>query len=50
MTQLIQILENRIRAQKRATLVKEVQAAQQEFEQGNCQSVTPEQLMGEILA
>ncbi|MEM9217079.1 MAG: hypothetical protein AAGD25_22375 [Cyanobacteria bacterium P01_F01_bin.150] len=46
---LIQILENRLRAQKRAALVKDVQDAQQEFEAGECKPVTPEQLMEEIL-
>ena len=48
--ELLRILKNRIRAQKRAILVKAVQEAQQEFEQGNCQPATPEQLMEEILS
>ena len=47
---LIRILQNRLREQKRADVVKDVQEAQQEFEQGECQPVTPEQLMKEILS
>jgi hypothetical protein len=45
---LIHILENRLRDQKRAALVQDVQEAQQEFATGQCQPVTPEQLMEEI--
>ncbi len=48
--ELLRILKNRIRAQKRAILVKAVQEAQQEFEQGNCQPATHEQLMEEIFS
>ena len=47
---LIRILQNRLREQKRADLVKDVREAEQEFAQGKCQSVTPEQLMKEILS
>lgn len=47
---LIRILQNRLREQKRADLVQEVNEAQQEFAQGKCQPVTPEQLMKEILS
>lgn len=46
---LIRILENRLRDQKRAVLVQDVQSAQQEFESGECSPTTPEQLMEEIL-
>lgn len=46
---LIHILENRLREQKRATVIRDVREAQQEFEAGNCQPTTPEQLMEEIL-
>ena len=47
---LIRILQNRLREQKRADVVKDVREAQQEFERGECQPVTPEQLMKEILS
>ena len=48
--ELLRILEHRLREQKRAALIKDVQEAQQEFAQGNCQPTTPEDLMKEILA
>lgn len=47
---LIHILQNRLRDRKRAALVRDVHEAQQEFAQGKCQPVTPEQLMKEILS
>ncbi|OPF18927.1 hypothetical protein B1L04_05735 [Microcystis aeruginosa KW] len=47
---LIHILQNRLRDQKRTELVRDVQAAQQEFAQGQCQPMTPEQIMEEILS
>ncbi len=47
---LIDILQNRLRAQKRAALVQDIQDAQQEFAQGKCHPTTPENLMEEILA
>lgn len=47
---LIRILQNRLKEQKRADVVKDVREAQQEFERGGCQPVTPEQLMKEILS
>jgi hypothetical protein len=47
---LVQILENRLREKKRNALVEDVTEAQEEFAQGKCQSVTPEQLMKEILS
>jgi GTP-binding protein EngB required for normal cell division len=46
---LIIILQNRLRERRRAERVRDVQEAQQEFAQGKCQPVTPEQLMEEIL-
>ena len=46
---LIRILQNRLREQKRSDLLRDVREAQQEFAQGKCQPVTPEQLMKEIL-
>lgn len=47
---LIQILQNRLRDRRRAELIKEVQEAQHEFALGQCQPVTPEQLMQELLS
>jgi hypothetical protein len=47
---LIHILQNRLREQKRMALVRDVQEAQQEFTQGQCQPMTPEQIMEEILS
>lgn len=47
---LIHILQNRLREQKRVELVRDIHEAQQEFAQGKCQPVTPEQLMQEILS
>lgn len=47
---LIRILQNRLREQKRADLVKDVVEAQQEFAQDKCKPITPEQLMKEILS
>ena len=47
---LIHILQNRLRDQKRTELVRDVQEAQQEFAQGQCQPMTPEQIMEEILS
>ncbi len=47
---LVHILKNRLRDRKRAALVKDVVEAQQEFAQGKCKPLTPEQIMEEILA
>lgn len=47
---LIRILQNRLREQKRADLISDVRESEQEFAQGKCQPVTPEQLMKEILS
>ena len=47
---LIRILQNRLREQKRADLISDVRKSEQEFAQGKCQPVTPEQLMKEILS
>ncbi|MEM7594718.1 MAG: hypothetical protein AAF383_25015 [Cyanobacteria bacterium P01_A01_bin.83] len=46
---LIRILQNRLREQKRADVIRDVRQSEQEFAQGKCQPVTPEQLMKEIL-
>ena len=47
---LIDILQNRLRDRRRADLVRDVREAQQEFAEGKCKTVTPEQLMKEILS
>ena len=47
--QLIHILKNRLRDQKRAELIKDIDEAQQEYAKGQCQPATPQQLMEEIL-
>jgi len=47
---LIIILQNRLRDRRRSERVRDVQEAQQEFAEGKCQPVTPEQLMEEILS
>ena len=47
---LIYLLQNRLREQKRAELVRDVDEAQQEFAQGKCKPATPEQIMEDILS
>ncbi len=47
---LIHILKNRLTEQKRVELVRDVQETEKEFTQGKCQSMTPEQIMEEILS
>lgn len=47
---LIRILQNRLREQKRADVIRDVRESEQEFARGECQPVTPEQLMKEILS
>jgi polyphosphate kinase len=47
---LIHILQNRLRDRRRAELIRDVREAQQEFALGQCQPVTPEELMAELLA
>ncbi len=46
---LVETLQHHLRALKRAELIQEVQTAQKEFAEGKCQTVTPEQLMAELL-
>ena len=43
------ILHRRIIERRREELVQDVQQAQQEFQAGACRSVTPEELMNEIM-
>ena len=45
---LREILHRRIAEWRREELVQDVQQAQQEFQSGQCRSVTPEELMNEI--
>jgi hypothetical protein len=47
---LIHILQNRVREQKRAVILQDVKDTQQEFSEGKCQPITPEALMDELLA
>ncbi len=47
---LVTILKNRLRERLRAELVKEIQEAKKEFEQGRVRPVTPDELMREILS
>ncbi len=47
--ELIRILQNRLREQKRTDLIRDVRESEQEFVKSECQPVTPEQLMNEIL-
>jgi hypothetical protein len=47
---LVHILQNRLRDRKRAALVKDVVEAQQEFAQGKCKPLIPQQIIEEILA
>jgi hypothetical protein len=47
---LVHILKNRLRDRKKAELIKDVAEAQQEFAQGKCKPLTPEQIIEEILS
>lgn len=47
---LIEILQKRLRDHRRTSLVKDVQEAQKEFSEGKCRTVTPAQLMEELLS
>jgi hypothetical protein len=47
---LLEVLHRRIVERRRAELTKDVQNAQQEFKEGGCKSVTPAELMQEILS
>ncbi len=44
------ILHRRILERRRAELVQDIQEAQQELQAGQCRSVTPEELMREIIS
>lgn len=45
---LVEVLKNRLRERRRAELAQDVQAAQKEFSEGRCQSVTSTELIKEI--
>ena len=47
---LTEVMHRRIVERKRAALVREIEAAQQEFEDDSCQPATPSDLMKEILS
>ena len=47
---LIEIIHRRIIERRREELAKEIQDAQREFQAGHCRSVTPDDLMAEILS
>jgi len=46
---LIQILESRLRDERRAQLVADVHEARREFASGNCVPATPDEIMRQIL-
>ena len=46
---LIEVLHQRFIAHRRAKLVKEIQNAQQEYQEGLCQAATPSEIIKEIL-
>ena len=46
---LIYILQSSLRDKHRDERIRDVKEAQQEFAEGKCQPVTPEELMEEIL-
>ncbi len=47
---LLDILNRRLIAQRRAELTKNIQNARREFQEGECRVVTPEELMAEIVS
>lgn len=47
---LIEVLHRRIIEHRREELAKEIQQAQQEFRAGQCQPVTPTELIKEIIS
>jgi hypothetical protein len=47
---LIEVLHRRLIEHRRAELAKEIQNAQQEYQEGRCQPATPSELMKEILS
>ncbi|KFD40942.1 hypothetical protein HX99_06590 [Peptococcaceae bacterium SCADC1_2_3] len=47
---LMEVLHRRLIEHRRAELAKEIQDAQQEYQEGRCQPATPSELMKEILS
>lgn len=47
---MLDILHRRVTENRRKELVKEVQEAQREFQEGHCQPVTPEEITRELLS
>ncbi len=47
---LTEVLHRRLIEHRRAELAKEIQNAQQEFQEGSCRPATPSELMKEILS
>jgi len=47
---LVEILHRRVIEYRRVELAKEIQSAQQEFEEGRCRPATPSELMKKILS
>jgi TRAP-type C4-dicarboxylate transport system substrate-binding protein len=47
---LLDVMQRRVVERRREEIVQEIQAAQREFESGQCQVVTPDELLAEILA
>ncbi len=47
---LVRILQSRLRDSHRADRIRDVQEAQNEFAEGKCHPVTPQELMEEILS
>lgn len=47
---LVDILNRRVIDRRRSELAKDIQHAQQEFQDGGCRPITPDDLMGEILS
>lgn len=47
---LIDILRRRMIERRRAVLAKEIEEADKEFQDGKCKTVTPSELMKEILS
>lgn len=47
---LIEVLNRRLAEQRRDEIAQEIQAAKKEFESGQCQEVTPDELITEILS
>jgi len=47
---LMEILQQRMREQRRIEIAKNIQAARKEFQQGHCQPATPQEIMKDILS